>query len=330
MGRVVNRFRTSPASAFCSGVLFVGLALLLVFAAGCGLTTRQQAGIAAFTGATSDLSASMAENFVRTRDDVVARRREMLELRSGSVRLNNPVADLDGPLDVRELDRRLTAAAVLNHYAQLLNALSEDKQASRMKAASAQFFSSLRQIEGVQLSEEKADAIGALILKLGGLFIDYKRKEAVREVVLGTRPALMKVADLVERDFDPQKLFWVGALIETHSSITNTLAKQIEELTAGDLVDEAITNGPTWTEAGISMHQEKYHALTIHSAVLLDSTRQTCNKMNETLLQFRKANDELCGLVQAPDFELGHLDEYVAQVQEMVRLGRILSNDGRK
>jgi hypothetical protein len=306
------------------------LAIPLIFlAAGCGLTARQKSAVSGFSQATAAMSDEMMTGFVKTRNDVISLRRQMLQLHSGSVKLNSPALDLDGPLDVSELDRRLRAAAVLGQYAQLLSALVEDTQTPRIKAASDQLLSSLRQIDGVHLSDAKADAIGSLILKIGGLLVEAERKKAARQVIVDTRQPLETVAKLVDQDFDREKLFWVGALVQTHVAITNTLAKQMQEL----MVDEPISDNDTnlvWTEASIAIQQDRFNSLLVDSQTKLAETVELCKKMHETLVQFRKTNEEMYSLIQVPDFEPGNLENYVLEVQELVRLGRILADKERK
>src|SRR5687768_3227814 len=90
------------------------------FLCDCGIPPEQRKAILSFSSATVQVADTTADEFVQVRNDTVTLRSRMLELRSDDVRLDKAEADLDGPLNVDELNRRLKAVSALKRYGQLL------------------------------------------------------------------------------------------------------------------------------------------------------------------------------------------------------------------
>ena len=64
-----------------------------------------------------------------------------------------------------------------------------------------------------QLSDKQMEAMGTVIQEVGGLWIEWKRKQAVTVIVGESQKAVEHLCDLLIRDFDPDK-GWVAKQLQ--------------------------------------------------------------------------------------------------------------------
>lgn len=318
------RVPRGPAFAAWAGVAVFAATLLT----GCGLTSNQRTGLATFTASTTALADGMSGSFVQTRDDLIVLRSGMLELGLGSVRLADPAADLDGPLDVDQVERRLKTAVALRRFAELLDALTADTQGPRIRRLADRFLEGSAVIEGVNLPPEKANAIAAVVTKIGGLWVEHKRKVAVKQIVRDTQPVLRRLVELVAEDFDPGRMFW-GAGACRNPAQHHEHPRQPGRGGGGRRASRRRRERAQVDGGGGGPWHSRYAALRIEAGIRLDNTARTSTQIRETLDRAQRAHDELSALMEAPDFELGHVQDYAAEVEELARLVSILTNHGR-
>ncbi|TKB71702.1 MAG: hypothetical protein E8D46_16350 [Nitrospira sp.] len=178
---------------------------------GCGLTIQQKGAVNQFATATRDLSVSAQAEFQRSRQDVVEMNRFRLEL-------GDPMADVNKLDSLLTLDRtrdRIMALQALEDYGGLLNKLVGIVPEGELLEASNTFVGSLKQVKGVQLTDQEAGGIGKAVAAVGGLYVEYKRAAAVRHVVETTHAPVLAVIDLVKKDFDPNSDFWSAGYRKT-------------------------------------------------------------------------------------------------------------------
>ena len=300
------------------------LALLCLGLTGCGLTVRQRAAISKFSTTTTALAGQMEDNLVQTRDDVVALYTGMFELGITGVELD----DLDKGLNVDQLEKRLKAAAALKRFGLLLETLSKDTQTAELQAASDKFVTSLRQVSNVNLSDKDAEAIGKLMGKVGGLFIEAKRKKAIKSVILESKLPLLKLAELVADDFNPTNALWLAVLIDADRSIKTTVRDRAPRVAAGKL--KSSEGDDKWGESEAAAWQERYKMLRIDSSDRSTRGVLVSKKMLSAIESFRTAHEDLFVVVQSPEISLGKIDGYYAEIDSLIRLTRILTVKERK
>ena len=298
------------------------LALLCLGLTGCGLTVRQRAAISKFSATTTALAGQVEENLIQTRDDVVALRTGMFQLGVTGV----SQADLDGGLDVKQLEKRLRAAAALKRFGRLLETLATDTQTGELQAASDNFVTSLRQVQGVNVSDAKAEAIGQVIARVGGLFIEAKRKKALQSVIIESQKPLLKLADLMAEDASPTNAAWLGLLVATDKSIQTTLARRASTVVAGSQKSAEVK----WGDAEAALWQERYQGLQMDSAARSGSGVLISEGTLKAIAKFRSAQEDLFVIIQSSGVSLDKIDGYYAEIDELLRLSRILSNKERK
>jgi hypothetical protein len=306
------------------------LALLCLGLTGCGLTVRQQAAISKFSATTAALAGQVEDNLVQTRNDVVALRTGMLALDAGTVDLENSSADLDAGLNVDELETRLKAAGALKRFGMVLETLATDTQTGELQAASDQFVASLRQVQGVNLSDAKAEAIGQVISKVGGLWINAKRKKALKMVIVETRQPLQMLADLVAKDFIVTNEQWLAVLTATQDEITDSLKSQMEFVAEGKHTNPEDDKSPKWKESEVTLRQDRYQALKLDAAARVKRAELISERMLRSVAGFRGAHDDLFVIIQSDKVTLEKIDGYYTEIDSLIRLSKILAAKERK
>ena len=308
----------------------LALSLLCLGLTGCGLTVRQQAAISKFSATTAALAGQVEDNLVQTRNDVVALRTGMLALDAGTVDLENTSADLDAGLNVDELETRLKAAGALKRFGMMLETLATDTQSGELQAASDQFVASLCQVQGVNLSEAKAEAIGQVVSKVGGLWINARRKKALKRVIVETRQPLQTLANLVANDFNVTNEQWLAVLTATQDEINDSLQSQMEFVAEGKHTNPEDDKSPKWKESEVTLRQDRYQALKLEAAARVKRAELISERMLRSVAGFRGAHEDLFVIIQSNKVTLDKIDGYYTEIDSLIRLSKILAAKERK
>jgi hypothetical protein len=112
---------------------------------------------------------------------------------------------LDRGFEVNRVETVSGAAQALAAYGKSLAALVNDSQSAELQAASRDLVASLGRVPEAKekLSDKQLEAIGTAVQEVGGLWVEWKRKEAVTTIVREARPAVDRLCDLLARDFAP-------------------------------------------------------------------------------------------------------------------------------
>jgi hypothetical protein len=177
-------------------VVFCGVTLALV--TGCGLTVKQRAAVREFNGATSAFAAITSREFQHTREDVLTLNtfREQLD----DAALNRE--KMDESFTPERVKVRLDAMMALGSYAELLQKLVDGSQADELKAAADSLITNLRNAKAFDVNDAQGGAIAKAITSVAGLWIEHQRANATRQVVRTADPAIKKLLDVVECEFD--------------------------------------------------------------------------------------------------------------------------------
>ena len=194
----------------------VTLALLLGTFAGCALTAKQKAAVSQFSGSAATLGDVTSSQLLAMRDDTVKMTIERLLLGGKSKNPNlGDQTSLDRGFDVERVETISGATRALAAYGKSLAALVDDTQSADLKAASNEFVASLGRVPTAKehLSDEQLQAIGTVVEEVGGLWIEWKRQQAVTTIVNNSKDAVEHLCDLLGKDFDP-KTGWVAEQLQ--------------------------------------------------------------------------------------------------------------------
>lgn len=267
---------------------------------GCGLTVNQRAGVERFSAATKDFAGISATEFVKSRTDVIEMNTLRVELMDETVALER----LDEHFTVARVTERLRAIQALQDYADLLSTLVSTSQKEELKNAADSFVGSLRKVKGVSLTDEQAGAVGTAVAAVGGLFVEHLRARATRQVVLSTHESVLQVVGLVERDFDPGADHWSLG----YDKVAVALRGAAVPSGGGGPRPAPETSG----RARVLAQQNRERFRTVGADV---------GKAATTL---RAAQVNLREALESPRIGLEDINAYVAQVEELVMVYRVL------
>ena len=277
------------------------LGWLAALVAGCGLTVQQKAAVQRFATATSDFATLTSAELVSTRNDLIEMNTLRVELGDTAIQADRT----DALFTVDRVKTRVDAVTALKDYAELLQALATNSQAAQLKAAADGLVGSLRKVRGVALSDEKAGAISAAVEKVGGLVVEYMRAKAMREVVEATHEPVLKVVDLIARDFDPQADHWSLGYAVTISALRGA-ASSAARSAAGS------TQGPLIGRAQVLAERNKQRFDTVAAQV------------SGSVAALREAQMNLRRSVESRGVSIAEIQSYAARVEDFVKIYRIL------
>ena len=195
---------TCPSTALPRRILFLAVALVLL--TGCALSARQKAAVGQFSESAATLGDVTSSQLKAMRDGTVemTKQRLLLAGRSRDPNLGDQTS-LDRGFEVSRVETVSSAAQALAAYGKSLAALVNDSQSAELQAASRDLVASLGRVPEAKerLSDKQLEAIGTVVQEVGGLWVEWKRKEAVTTIVREARPAVDRLCDLLARDFAP-------------------------------------------------------------------------------------------------------------------------------
>lgn len=204
----------SSKSARRSSVLTV--VVLIGLLSGCALTAHQKAAVSQFSDSAERLGNVTSSELKAMRDDTMKMTMERLLLggRSKDPNLGDQTS-LDRGFELKRVETVSGATLALAAYGRSLAALVDDTQSADLQSASNEFVASLGRVPTVkeQLNDKQLEAIGSVVQEVGGLWIEWKRKQAVTTIVKASRQAVDHLCDLLIRDFDPDN-GWVALQLQ--------------------------------------------------------------------------------------------------------------------
>lgn len=299
---------------------------LLVFAAcgGCGLTAQQRVAVRRFSAGAADFATIAATEFENSRSDLIG-------MNTNRIALGDPAAkaeELDAYFTPDRVKVRVDAVNALKSYAELLQTLVSTSEQDQLKQASDSFVASIGKLDGVRLSDAQAGAIGSAVQAVAGIVIEQMRLRAVQKTVDVAHPAVVKILDLVARDFDPAEDHWSLGYVTVAEALKGqaeivihqiNAAKPASNPTADDKLNAlfAVTSLPdlkTAQDARISAIQNQARFTTISSNVA------------SAIDALRKAERNLQYSLQSPTVSTEDVDAMIAQVSDFVTIYKILRN----
>lgn len=196
-------------------ILFGGLVMLATTA--CGLTAAQKTAVGRFSRSTAAVGDTTSNEMIRMRQSVI-------EMNAASYAIMGKVtdpsldaprlSDLDHNFSVANVHTVVQAATALQTYGELLQALVDDTQQKELKGAAESFVASVNKVPGAALTAEQGDLIAVAIEQAGSLYIEWKKRRAVKTIVAQSEKAVSTVCDLLATEFDPQQATALGSQFE--------------------------------------------------------------------------------------------------------------------
>lgn len=306
------------------------VALIAAFLTGCGLSDDQRAGVAKFSEATATVADLAAREIVQVREDVIAIRTKQFAIAQVFGPLDAS-SKLDGQVELEYAQPRLAAVTALADYANLLNTLATGDQTERFRTATDKFLTSLRGVEGVDLSPDKAGAIGTIVLAVGGLGIEAARANAIRTVVVETEEAIQVVirqlqADLAIETSENVTLtgFDWSKTLSVDRKFAGSFARKIAAKQTPEMVP-APTFAPDDALWGV-LHARAQEMLIDMDRRIADRVASSA-ELAKSFTAMEKAHGKLMIAVQTTQISIGSaIDVFATQAQELAKAIKILRN----
>jgi len=284
------------------------LAVLLGTLAGCALTAQQKAAVSQFSGSAAMLGDVTSSELIAMRDDTVKMTIERLLLGGKSKDPNlGDQTSLDRGFDVERVETVSDATRALAAYGKSLAALVDDTQSTELQAASNEFVASLGRVPEVknQLSDKQMETIGTVIQEVGGLWIEWKRKQAVTTIVSESQKAVEHICDLLIRDFDPDE-GWV--------------AKQLQ-VVEDPLMAEAtnrLYDGQTYNDRKIALEAFRLaHGSRMRRTEVL-------KRVTDSATAMKKANGALAQAVKNSTWSFQDIQDFAQKARSLQRAVKII------
>jgi hypothetical protein len=177
-------------------------------------------------------------------------------------------------------------------------------QKEQLKNAADSFVGSLRKVRGVSLTDEQAGAVGKAVATVGGMFVEHRRAQATREVVVSTHESVLQVVELVERDFDPRADHWSLGYEKVAVALRGAAARA-----------PLVTPRPSPESVGLARvlaHQNQ------------ERIRSIGGDVGKSAKALRAAQVNLREALEKRDVGLADINAYVSQVEELVTAYRVL------
>jgi hypothetical protein len=181
-------------SVHISLVLFASVLL-----SGCGLTVQQKKQLSQYSATTIETGSQSADEFRAMQKMVVQANRYNLifDGMTGYTQLDN----LKGDLSDTNINPRVTAAEALEAYGELLARLVAKSEKDNLQAAAQEMLKGARKFNSALISDDVGNGIEKAVMAGGGLYLEKKKAEAIRKVVLGYKDVIDAVCDALTVDF---------------------------------------------------------------------------------------------------------------------------------
>lgn len=293
------------------GSVLVLLCVLML--AGCGLSAAQRGAAVKFGAAAADLGAVAAEEFRRSRLDVIAMNTKRLGLGDESV----DAARLDGYFGVEDVAVRMDAALALREYGVVLAALAGGAESAELGAATDRLVGSLARLRDaarLEVSDERLGVIGRAVAGVGGLAVEAARARALREVSGAAGPAVRRVVEFIRRDFDPAEDHWqlgyVAVCVRLDELVKNTRARS----GSGRPEDQA-------SRAAMVSLLAEAEALSAQSAARMAEVQP---RIAAAATAVMAAEEELRASLAGGEVRLDDVEALSEKVAELIRVYRVL------
>lgn len=274
---------------------------------GCGLTANQIVKTQSFGVATANIGKLGEEEFVNIRNGIIEMNKELVSID------NTKMADslvFDKPTYAEPTSKRVAASKALKLYGELLTILvSEDRSENLQTVANALLDNTSVALEQ-GLSDEKKGALNRIIVGLGSFWVEKKKADVAKEIILAYQQPVIVLADLLNADFslDENSSGYLKAYEVTAKRLRNASMRLVN---AGD-------------KYRVLERNRAVHALAL-SEMALTRSSELSSKAKKSIDGLKKANAELVKVMSNQRYSTDDIKSYAKQIQELVNLYQVLS-----
>jgi hypothetical protein len=282
--------------------------LALVLAA-CGVTRDQLDAVGAFGKSASTLADGVKTAYTQAAQNEADLRLAQYIVYERGRPSDTPqqiFADFKKPLfdlSKTKIKGRTAAAGALDAYGKALSTLVDSKsQDSDFSTAVTGLAGAVKNLPASVLSSagitgSELDGIGKIIVSVGELALDIRRRQVLEEVVPAAQPVVTKICRMFGRDFD------------LNGQLVGTLVGDETQQTLVDLENSFKTNGSTIQNRAILLPlYQKVAAINANFNVTFGSLKEAADSC-------ATASVQLAAAITDPKYTLDDITNFVAKAQ---------------
>jgi hypothetical protein len=302
---MLKRIRAAMAwTPACLAASFLCLAL-----AACGVTRDQLDAVGAFGKSATSLADSVKAAYTQAeQNEIDLRLAQYIAYEQGSPS-DTPKQILEGfrkplfDLSKSKIKGRTAAAGALEAYGNALSTLVDSKsQDSDFSTAVTSLAGAVKGLPKSALSAagitgSEIDGIGKVIVSVGELALDARRRQVLEEVVPAAQPVVTKICRMFGRDFD------------LNGRLVGTIVGNETRQTLADLENSIKKNGSTLQNRAILL--PIYQKVTSMNA----SFNVTFGSIKDAAESCANASIQLAAAIKDPKYTLDDIINFVAKAQ---------------
>ena len=271
----------------------------------CGLSQNEKEAVAEFSRAATVMGEAASTQVVQSRETYIELTTQYMALKPAE----NPDS-VDGALSPENVEIRVKAARTVQAYGMLLLSLVQESQTQEIKAAGGAFTSSIRALDtdAQVLSEQQLDAIGKLIVGIGGLWVEEQKADALKKIVPEAHPQVAKIGELFDIEFSAK-----GGVIP---SALDARARKVLVF-AGKVLDE---KNVAVSERRVAA-QAKAFALAVQQRA--DHSLPSVSAAAEEMV---KGHDALKKSLESGDVSLTDIKAFAKSVEDLIAAAAVFAS----
>jgi hypothetical protein len=286
-------------------ILFTTVASIAQCLIGCGLTADQRKAVTSFSSSASDLGSAAGDEFSQMQGTAVKLNTALYsggdpaissEIRQGLYR------NLYGNFTPDRMVLRIQLAQNLQKFGTLLNQLATTSETDQLSKAAGNLSANLKSLPPNLkfISDNNADAIEKVVEEVGGVLVEYKRKNAIKSIIELYNPQIIGACNLIHDDFDVSQPH-----LGEQMNLVNGRLLQSTISTLRQEPDNAAMRSEEISDYALA-YQTKAHIDTAYSSIMKSSTK--CISADQALVK----------AMSSEEFSADDIVSFETEVQQLV------------
>jgi hypothetical protein len=283
--------------------------LLCLTLAACGVTRDQLDAVGAFGKSATTLADGVKAGYTQAEQNEVDLRLAQYIVYERGPPSDTPTQILSGfrkplfDLSKAKIKGRTAAAEALDAYGKALSTLVDSKsQESDFSTAVTSLTGAVKNLPSSVLStagitSSEIDGIGKVVVAVGDLALDVRRRQVLEEVVPAAQPVVTKICRMFGRDFD------------LNGNLVGTIVGEETLQTLADVENSFKANGSTMQNRAILL------PLYQKVASINANFKVTFGGLKEAADSCAKASTDLAASIKDPKYTLDDITNFVAKAQ---------------
>lgn len=288
--------------------LTVVYALLVAAVSSCSLTQSQVIKTRSFGSATASIGKFGEEEFTNIRNGIIEMNKELVAI-DNTKKVDSLKFDKTAPAE--DTARRVAACKALKSYGELLVMLVTEDRTENLQQAAGALVTNMSTALNKELSDKQVEALNGIIAGLGSFWVEKKKADAAKTLILAYEETVNELALLLENDFslDAGSLGYLKGYYTTANRLRNASMRLVNAGDRYSVLERARAVG----------------ALVVAEKAITRAT-ELDNKAKTSIAALKKANAELVKAMSDDTHSTDDIKIYAKKTQDLVNMFQVLSN----